>query len=102
MLSTTAPVVDGVSGVATALDPVTPATLARLHRLAIEGTAGVTSFLLRLQRFGVSLSSGINRRNGSRAARILEVTDRQVRLRFENLLEKHLPQLFLNCELEGR
>jgi ubiquinone/menaquinone biosynthesis C-methylase UbiE/pimeloyl-ACP methyl ester carboxylesterase len=59
-------------------------------------------FLLRLQRCDGQLSSGINRHNDSRTARILDVESSHFTLRFENLGDEYLPQLFLNCELDGR
>ena len=85
-----------------ALDSVSPSALARLHRVSIQGPLEVADFLRLIQRREGLLSSGINRRNDSRTARIEDVGASQFSLRFENLDEKHLPQLFLTCELDGR
>ncbi len=62
----------------------------------------MAAFLRLVHRRGSQLSSGINRRNSSRTAKIEEVGETQFSLRFENLDEKHLPQLFLTFELDGR
>ncbi len=59
-------------------------------------------FLRRVREQNSLLSSGINRRNDSRSATIQEIGAADFTLRFENLDEKHLPQLFLSCELDGR
>lgn len=85
-----------------ALDPVGPSALSRLHRLTIEGPREVLAFLREVARRKALLSSGINRRNDSRTARIEDVGAADFTLRFQNLDETHLPQLFLSCELDGR
>ncbi len=85
-----------------ALDPLSPSALARLHRVSIEGPQEVVAFLLRLQRGDGRLSSGINRHNDSRTARITNVGSSYFTLSYENLDDDHLPQLFLSCELDGR
>jgi ubiquinone/menaquinone biosynthesis C-methylase UbiE len=62
----------------------------------------VAAFLRRVWRQKSVLSSGINRQNDSRTATIESVGETDLALQFENLSEKHLPQLFLSCELGGR
>jgi len=84
------------------LDPVSPATLAKLHRITIQQPSEVGAFLERLRQQGRRLSSGINRRNDSRTATIQTLGADSLTLRFENLQETHLPQLFLSCDLDGR
>lgn len=85
-----------------ALDPVDPSTLARLHRVSIEGLNEVRTFLKRVWRQDCLLSSGINRQNDSRSAKIQGIDQDTFELRFQNLEETHLPQLFLSCDLDGR
>lgn len=85
-----------------ALDPVGPSALARLHRVSIQGTREIVDFLRQVRERNVLLSSGINRRNDSRTATIQRIGTSDFTLRFENLDEKHLPQLFLSCELDER
>jgi len=84
------------------LDPVTPTTLARLHRLSIQEPGEVYEFLERVRKQRCLLTSGINRRNDSRTATIQAVRVDSLTLLFEGLEEKHLPQLFLSCDLDGR
>jgi ubiquinone/menaquinone biosynthesis C-methylase UbiE len=85
-----------------ALDSLGPSALARLHRISIEEPREVVAFLRGIHERRGRLSSGINRRNDSRTAIIQEIRELDFTLRFENLDEKHLPQLFLNHEFEGR
>ena len=84
------------------LDPVSPATLARLHRVSIQQPSEVSDFLERVRREGCLLSNGINRQNDSRTATVQAIGQDSVTLLFENLEETHLPQLFLSCDLDGR
>lgn len=83
-----------------ALDPVSSADLARLHRITLRGPDEVLAFLRRVHERGCLLSSGINRRNDSRTATLQDVQPAHITLLFENLEETHLPQLFLTCELD--
>ena len=80
-----------------ALDPVGSSALARLHRVIVEGPEAVSKFLRRVESQSGKLSSGINRRNDSRTARIVDVEASSFTLLFDNLNDERLPQLFLSC-----
>lgn len=84
-----------------ALTPLAEIDISRLHRRTIRDRGRIVALLRRAKELKVPLLNGVNRRNQSRIARVIDVGEQTVELRTREIDSSAGPQLYLNMEIEG-